>query len=33
MPSKRRAYRCDESGRPLPDELMVSIDVGDIRLT
>src|SRR6201987_1928785 len=32
LPSKRRAYRCDESGRPLPDELMVSIDVGDIRL-
>jgi hypothetical protein len=32
LPSKRRAYRCDESGRPLPDELMVSIDVSDIHL-
>jgi hypothetical protein len=33
LPSKRRAYRCDESGRLLPDELMVSIDVSDIHLT
>jgi hypothetical protein len=33
LPSKRRAYRCDASGRLLPDELMVSIDVSDIRLT
>ena len=33
LPSKRRAYRCDPSGRLLPDELMVSIDVTDIRLT
>jgi len=33
LPSKRRAYRCDASGRLLPDELMVSIDVSDIHLT
>ena len=32
LPSKRRAYRCDERGRLLPDELMVSIDVSDIHL-
>jgi hypothetical protein len=33
LPSKRRAYRCDADGRLLPDELMVSIDVSDVRLT
>jgi hypothetical protein len=33
LPSKRRAYRCDARGRPLADELMVSIDLGDVRLT
>jgi hypothetical protein len=33
LPSKRRAYRCDESGRLLADQLMVSIDVSDIHLT
>jgi len=33
LPSKRRAYRCDAGGRLIPDELMVSIDVSDIRLT
>lgn len=33
LPSKRRAYRCDDSGHLLPDELMVSIDVSDIRLS
>jgi hypothetical protein len=32
LPSQRRAYRCDASGRLLPDELMVSIDVSDINL-
>ena len=32
LPSKRRAYRCDENGRRLADELMVSIDVSDIHL-
>ena len=32
LPSKRRAYRCDTSGQPIPDQLMVSIDVSDIRL-
>ena len=33
LPTKRRAYRCDTDGRLLPDELMVSIDVDDIRFT
>lgn len=33
LASKRRAYRCDADGRRLPDELMVSIDVSDVRLT
>jgi hypothetical protein len=33
FPSKRRAYRCDPVGRVLPDELMVSIDLSDIRVT
>jgi hypothetical protein len=30
LPTKRRAYRCDADGQPLPDELMVSIDIGDV---
>jgi hypothetical protein len=33
LPSKRRAYRCDDSGQLIPDELMVSIDVSDIQLS
>jgi hypothetical protein len=33
LPSKRRAYRCDAGGRLMADELMVSIDVRDVRLT
>ena len=33
LPSKRRAYRCDDGGQIIPDELMVSIDVSDIRLS
>jgi hypothetical protein len=33
LPSKRRAYRCDASGRLLADELMVSIDISDVHLT
>lgn len=33
LPSKRRAYRCDDRGQLLPDELMVSIDVSDIQLS
>ncbi|CQD09541.1 hypothetical protein BN1232_01738 [Mycobacterium lentiflavum] len=33
VPSKRRAYRCDADGQPMPDELMVSIDVSDIQLS
>ena len=32
LPSKRRAYRCDAQGRPMPDELMVSIDLSDVHL-
>jgi hypothetical protein len=32
LPSKRRAYRCDADGRPMPDELMVAIDVSDVHL-
>ncbi|MBV1854375.1 hypothetical protein [Catellatospora tritici] len=31
LPTKRRAYRRDGDGRPLPDEVMVSIDLSDIR--
>jgi hypothetical protein len=33
LPTKRRAYRCDADGRLMADELMVSIDVSDVRLT
>ena len=33
LPTKRRAYRCDTDGRLLPDELMVSIDLSEIRFT
>jgi hypothetical protein len=33
LPSKRRAYRCGADGRPMADELMVSIDLSDIRLS
>ncbi|WAC90108.1 hypothetical protein [Mycobacterium sp. Aquia_213] len=33
LPSRRRAYRCDDSGRLMPDELMVSIDVSDVQLS
>jgi hypothetical protein len=33
LPSKHRAYRCDGDGRPMADELMVSIDVSDIHLS
>jgi hypothetical protein len=29
MPTRRRAYRCGEDGRPLFDQLMVSIDLSD----
>jgi hypothetical protein len=32
VPSKRRAYRCDDSGQLMADQLMVSIDVIDIHL-
>jgi hypothetical protein len=33
LPTKRRAYRCDEEGRPIPGELMVSIDLSEIHFT
>jgi hypothetical protein len=33
LPTKRRAYRCDTDGRLLADELMVSIDVSNIRFS
>jgi hypothetical protein len=33
LPSKRRAYRCGADGRPMADELMVSIDLSDIHLS
>jgi hypothetical protein len=33
VPTKRRAYRCDSTGRLLPDELMVAIDLSDIRFS
>jgi hypothetical protein len=32
LPSKRRAYRCDDTGRLIADHLMVSIDVSEISL-
>ena len=31
MPSKRRAYRADGDGNAIPDQLMVAIDVSDVR--
>lgn len=31
--SKRRAYRKDANGKPLPDELMVKIDLSNFRLS
>lgn len=33
MPTKRRAYRCGDDGRPLFDQLMVSIDLSDYRFS
>jgi hypothetical protein len=33
LPSKRRAYRCDAAGRPIPEQLMVSIDLSEIRFS
>ena len=30
LPSTRRAYRADEDGRAIPDQLMVAIDLSDI---
>jgi hypothetical protein len=31
LPTKRRAYRADGEGRPIPDQLLVSIDLSDIQ--
>src|SRR6202165_123271 len=33
LPSKRRAYRCDEDGKPILEELMVSIDLSDVHFS
>ncbi|MDT5182957.1 MAG: hypothetical protein QOI29_1115 [Mycobacterium sp.] len=33
VPTKRRAYRCDEDGRPILSELMVSIDLTDVHFS
>lgn len=33
MPSQRRAYRRGADGRPMPDELMVSIDLSDYQFS
>jgi hypothetical protein len=33
LPSKRRAYRCDAAGRPILEQLMVSIDLSEIRFS
>jgi hypothetical protein len=30
VPTKRRAYRCDEDGMPILSDLMVSIDLSDV---
>jgi len=33
VPTRRRAYRCGEDGRPITEELMVSIDLSDLRFS
>jgi hypothetical protein len=33
MPTTRRAYRCDDAGRPMFDQLMVSIDLSDFHFS
>jgi len=33
MPVKRRAYRADDRGAAIPDQLMVAIDFSDVRVT
>ncbi|MGY4651448.1 hypothetical protein [Mycobacterium sp. URHB0021] len=33
VPTRRRAYRCGEDGRPIAEELMVSIDLSDVRFS
>jgi hypothetical protein len=31
LPSKRRAYRADDQGKVLRDQVMVAIDLSDVR--
>jgi len=33
VPTRRRGYRCGEDGRPIAEELMVSIDLSDVRFS
>jgi hypothetical protein len=33
LPTKRRAYRRDDEGRPMHEHLMVSIDITDLRFS
>jgi hypothetical protein len=33
VPTKRRAYRCDEDGAPILSDVMVSIDKSDVRFS
>jgi len=33
VPTRRRAYRCGEDGRPNLSELMVSIDLSDVHFS
>jgi hypothetical protein len=33
LPTKRRAYRCGDDGKPIFDELMVSIDLSEIHFS
>ena len=33
VPTRRRAYRCDEGGKPILSEVMVSIDLSDVRFS
>lgn len=33
VPTKRRAYRCGDDGQPILDEVMVSIDLSDVRFS
>jgi hypothetical protein len=33
VPTRRRAYRCDDDGKPIPSDLMVSIDLTDVHFS